>query len=153
MTALAMELAGKVPGFLYHYTKAASLEAILTSGVMRAYNLGKMNDLVEARYAASVMRAHIERGFAVEEDPNASDLLGELRRQLVGVDLSDTFALSFSPDGDELGMWKLYSDRGRGFSFAVPILTALSWLSHHGMLLRCNYDHHVLSDFLYPRAR
>jgi len=147
LSALFRELAGDFPASLYHYTSVASLRSIVTSGVMRAYNLGQMNDWVEARYAASIMRAHIDRSFAVEENPNASELLGALRE--VGVDFSDTFALSFTSDGDELGMWRLYADRTRGFSFAVPLHNALSWLGdgHHGLIMKCSYDHQVLSHF------
>ena len=57
-----------------------------------------MNDLAEARYAASVMRAHIDRSFAVEDNPDASELLEALRGLLVHMDLSNTFARSFGCD-------------------------------------------------------
>ncbi|MFO1154747.1 MAG: hypothetical protein U1E42_13960 [Rhodospirillales bacterium] len=48
-----------LPQSLYHYTSAAGMQAIIESGVIRAHNLGQMNDLAEAIYAASVMRAHV----------------------------------------------------------------------------------------------
>jgi hypothetical protein len=134
---------------IYHYTSAAGMQAIVSSGVMRAYNLGQMNDLAEGRYAASVMRAHIDRGYAVEADANASELLGAMRRQLTSINLSNVFAISLTSDGDEPGMWRLYADRGRGFSFAIPLDKALLWAGHghNGMLLKCTYDHNVLTEF------
>src|SRR5689334_17921165 len=138
-----------MPPSLYHYTSAAGMQAIIRSGVVRAFNLGQMNDFAEGRYAASVMRAHIDRGYAVEPNPDASALLQAMRNQLTGIDLSNTFAFSLTTDGDEMGMWRLYADRGKGFSFAIPTDKAVSWASseHFGFLLKCTYDPKVLDEF------
>ncbi len=143
-------LAGKnLPPSLYHYTSALGIRAIISSGVLRAFNLGQMNDFAEGRYAASVMRAHIDRGYAVEPNPNASALLLAMRQQLTGINLTNVFALSFMRDGDEMGMWRLYADRGKGFSFAIRIAEALSWATsgHLGFLLKVSYDPKVLDEF------
>ena len=125
------------------------MRAIIASSVLRAHNLGQMNDFAEGRYAASVMRAHIDRGYAVEPNPVAMELLGTMRRQLTSVDLSNVFALSFTSDGDELGMWRLYADGGRGFSFAIPTSDALTWAGdgHKGMFVGCVYDPRTLARF------
>jgi hypothetical protein len=139
----------QLPRNLYHYTPAAGMKAIIASGVLRAHNLGQMNDFAEARYAASVMRAHVDRGYAVEPNPHAIELLNAIRQQLSTVDLSNVFALSFTLDGDEPGMWRLYADLSRGFSFAVPFHEAVRWagLDHKGMMLKCSYDPDILTEF------
>jgi hypothetical protein len=138
-----------IPRSVYHYTSSQGMRAIVSSGVLRAHNLGQMNDFAEGRYAASFMRAHIERGYALEQNPAATELLGVMRRQLTGVDLSNVFALSFTADGDEPGMWRLYADGGRGFSFAIPTRDALSWAGdgHKGMFVGCVYDSKTLTRF------
>ena len=142
-------LAGDPPRSLYHYCSGAGMQAIIRSGVLRAFNLGQMNDFAEGRYAASVMRAHIDRGYSIEPNPRALALLQAMRQQLTGINLTNVFALSFTTDGDEVGMWRLYADRGRGFSFATRIEDALSWGSsgHLGFLLKVSYDPPMLDEF------
>lgn len=136
-----------LPGCLYHYTSTEGMLAIISSGVLRAHNLGQMNDVAEGCYAASVMRAHVDRSYAIEPNMHATALLGAIRQQQSAPDLTNVFALSFTTDGDELGMWRLYSDRGRGFSFAIPIREALGWagIDHSGMMLKCCYDPSMLT--------
>ncbi len=140
---------GDLPYRLYHYTTSEGMQAIVASGVLRAYNLGQMNDFAEGRYAASVMRAYVDRGYAVEPNSDAMELLNAIRQQFTTLTLSNVFALSFTPDSDESGMWRLYADRGRGFSFAIPIYEALSWAgdNHKGMMLKCSYDSKMLAAF------
>jgi hypothetical protein len=138
-----------IPRSVYHYTSSQGMRAIVSSGVLRAHNLGQMNDFAEGRYAASVMRAHVDRGYAIARNPAAMKLLGAMRRQLTSVDLSNVFALSFTSDGDEPGMCRLYADGGRGFSFAIPTRDALSWAgeNHKGMFVQCIYDSKTLMEF------
>ena len=142
-------LDGKPPPSLYHYTSSAGMRAIIASGVLRAHNIGQMNDFAEARYAASVMRAQIDRQYALEANLNADCLFAVMRDQMSSLDLSNVFVLSFTSDGDELGMWKLYADRGQGFSFALPILPALEWAAktHQGFFARCSYCVERLEEF------
>lgn len=143
-------LAGNdIPQSVYHYTSSQSMRAIISSGMLRAHNLAQMNDFAEGRYAASFMRAHIDRGSAIQPDQDAMALLGAMRQQLTRVDLANVFALSFTSDGDEPGMWRLYADRGRGFSFAIPTRNALSWGGdgHKGMFASCIYKSGRLTRF------
>jgi hypothetical protein len=138
-----------LPPCLYRYTSSTVLRAIISSGVIRAYNLGQMTDFVEGKYAASVMRAHIDRAFAVEESEDARRLFRAMRRQLTTMDLSPVFALSFSTNGSEPGMWELYADEGRGFSFAIPIDRAFRWVREelNGFAFRCSYSPSELDQF------
>jgi len=138
-----------LPPSLYHYTSGAGINAIASGKVLRAYNLGQVNDFVEGRFAASIMRANIDRSYALEADTAALALFASMRRQLVNVELSQVFVLSFTTNGDEPGMWRLYADRGRGFSFSIRLHTALTWAAeaHDGIILKCNYGEAALQDF------
>ena len=145
-----VDLAGEPwPQGLFHYTTSAGMRAIISSGVLRAHNVEQMNDFTEGRYAASVMRAFIDRQYAIESNADATKLFEAMREQLSTVDLTDVFALSFTTDGDELGMWRLYADRGRGFSFSVSIRKALNWAGqmHQGAIMRCCYNAERLERF------
>lgn len=137
-----------MPPALYHYTSSAGMRSIASSGIIRAYNLGKMSDFVDGRYAATIMRAHIDRAYAVEVDGDALELFAALRAALSAVELGDVFVLSLTVDGDEMGMWRLYADRGKGFSFVMPTKNAHTWgLQHHrGTFLKCIYDYKILAS-------
>ncbi len=124
------------------------MQGILTSGVLRAYNLGQMTDFTEGLYAASIMSAVLDRAFASAKDDNIKQLLAALRRQLTKVDLSNVFALSLTEDGDEPGMWEIYAEGGQGFGFAIPIYKALKWREEHkAMFLKCHYKPEELESF------
>lgn len=130
---------------LYHYTTVAGMRGIIQSGRMRAHNIGNMNDYTEVRFGAAVMRAHIDRGYAVEPNPIVCDLFCALRRQLDVIPLASVFVLSFSPTADEVGMWRLYADRGTGFSLCIPAYKLQQpW---GGYLIECNYSNDDLDAF------
>jgi hypothetical protein len=130
---------------LYHYTTAESMAAILRSGRMRAHNIGTMNDFTEVRLAASVLGAHLDRGYAVEPEQRVCELFRATRRYLATIELSTVFALSFSGNGEEPGMWRLYADRGTGFSFGIPAFKLQQpW---GGYLIKCNYSSIDLDGF------
>jgi len=137
-----------MPPNLYHYTSSAGMRSIVSSGFIRAYSLGKLSDFAEGRYAATIMRAHIDRAYAVESDGDAVGLFSAMRAHLAAVKFDDVFVLSLSVDGDEIGMWRLYADRGKGFSVGMPVKDAFSWGVRHqsGTLLRCVYDYKVLTS-------
>lgn len=137
--------AGERPAAFYHYTSAAGMRAIIETGQMRAFNVQFMNDHAELRYSASVMRAHIDRAYAVEPDPLFSDVLSCIRRTQIPLDLNQLFLLSFSPDGDELGMWGLYAERRSGFAFAFDPHDIAG--VPNSLILPCKYDPSELRDF------
>ena len=132
------------PPYLFHYTTAEGMKGIVDSGSIWAHCIEHLNDYTEARYAASVMRAHIDRAYAVEPRPEACELFDALRRRMGGVTASRLFVASFSANGDELGMWRLYANRGTGFSFCFQTTEAASW---GGYLVKCQYDPHALTLF------
>lgn len=109
------------PRCLYHYTSAAGMRGILESGKLRAHNIDDVNDKAEIRYAVSVMRAHTERSYAQEPYEPVAVLLAQIAKQLDSVDTSHVFIASFSAENDDTSLWRLYSDRERGFSISSQL--------------------------------
>ena len=118
-TAQLAALHPQVAARIYHYTTAENMADIIRSGRMWAHNIGTMSDFIEVRFAASVLGAHLDRSYALEPHPRVGELFRTMRKQLAEIGLWTVFALSFSSNGDELGMWRLYADRGTGFSFGI----------------------------------
>jgi hypothetical protein len=125
------------PPILYHYTTAAGMRGIIKSGSMRATHVEFLNDYTEIRYAASIFRAHLDRGYATEPSEEACRLFRAIRMQIGTMDTQNLFVLSFVGRADELPMWRLYADRGTGFSFAFPFHEAASW---GGFPMKCQYE-------------
>jgi hypothetical protein len=132
------------PRCLYHYTSAAGMLGILESGKLRAHNIDHLNDKAEIRYAVSVMRAHVERARAVEPIEAVAELLAQIAKQLDSIDTSHVFIASFSAENDDRSLWRLYSDREKGFSFCIPTYKIEDW---GGFLMKCQYDPAVLDRF------
>src|SRR5215204_6249223 len=82
------------PPILYHYTTIEAMQSIIRTGIMRAFNVEFMNDHAELRYAASVMRAHIDRAYAIGTDPFFCDVLNRIRRTTIPLDIRQLFLLS-----------------------------------------------------------
>lgn len=114
-------------GSFFHYTTMSGLESILTSGHLRAYNIEHQSDYTELRLAASLLRVQLDYRFAYAPNEDEALLYEAMRKEMGVLRLSDLFSLSFSDDGDEERMWRLYASRGRGFSFSIPIKAFASW--------------------------
>ena len=125
------------PPILYHYTSADAMLSILKTGKLRVGSIEQLNDKAELRYSVSIFRAHLDRFYAIEHSPEGCDLFHHIKRQLDIIDTTGIYVASFSADGDEFGMWRLYGDRGRGFSFAFPLYKVEHWGGFPG---KCHYD-------------
>jgi len=143
ITQLLQAVAPTFPLVLYHYTSERGIRGVVQSGRMRASNIEEMNDHAEVRYATSVMRAHLDRAYAYEPDTAVAKLLNSMRRQTIGFDLRELFVLSFTHISDDEGMWRLYGNRGHGYSFCFHTADAKLW---GGFVLRCQYDAEHLND-------
>jgi hypothetical protein len=110
-----------------------------------------MNDMAEFRFAASVFRGHLDRRFAVERPGAFLEVLAAMRRHMdQGLNLSNVYSVSFSSNGDEESMWRLYADRGAGFSFCIPFSHGLErWTKNYpwGWICKCHYGEQPLAEF------
>ena len=132
------------PPILYHYTSTDAMLSILQSGKLRASCIEQLNDKVELRYAVSIFRAHLERFYATEQTTEGCDLFRHIRQQVDTVDTTGVYVASFSADGGEFGMWRLYGDRGRGFCFGFPLYKVEHWGGFPG---KCHYDTTKADEF------
>ena len=106
---------------IYHYTACEALVSIIGSNVLRASSLDLMNDAPEIRLAASVFRACLDRRAAVSSG-KALGLLSAMQTRMRAVlVIKNVYSVSFSRSLYDIGMWKLYADKGRGFAFSVSI--------------------------------
>jgi hypothetical protein len=135
---------GTLPPVLYHYTSATAVLNILKTGKLWVQNIEHLNDKSEIRYAASIFRANVERAYALEPVDPVVELFQRIRTSLNTLDTSEVFIASFSADGDEIGMWRLYGDRGRGLSFAIPTYMVKEW---GGFPIRCQYQESDADQF------
>lgn len=133
-----------VPGRLGHFTTAEGMRGILRSGRMWAHSVAEMNDATEIRHGVSAMRAHLERARATECDDLVLSMLEAIMRQTMPYSLDDVFVLSFTENAEDESMWRLYADRGRGFSFVFPLHLCAPW---GGIPVKCNYSNEDLADF------
>ena len=143
-------LLSDAPPYLYHYTSVSGMLGILRSGVLRAGSLHRMNDAAEVRFAASVFRACLDRRSARAKSSPPVELLTAMQaRMMEPLSIPNVFSVSFSGEGDQQGMWSLYAERSRGFSFCIPIAHTLRW-SHgypFGWIWKCHYGEATLTDF------
>jgi hypothetical protein len=114
-------------GAFFHYTTAERLEGILRSGHLRAYNIEHQTDYTELRLAASLLRLCLDYRFAFATNDDEAALYDAMRKEMGVLRLENFFLLSFSDDGDQESMWRLYANRGRGFSFSIPIREFAGW--------------------------
>ncbi len=146
----AMGLPDSLPPYgFYHYTSYETLLAMLGSGTMRASCADFLNDYSELRYAASIMRAHVDRWYAMEPDEEVAKLFRAIQDRMRGpMKLEEFFILSFTDNGSDYGMWNLYSKRGTGLSFSFPGGKAYEWAqNNNGVLVRVFYEPDELDVF------
>jgi hypothetical protein len=137
---------GTPPPVLYHYTSESSLIGIIQSGRFWASNLQNQNDVAGVRYAAAVLRAHVERFRAHDYRNNACELFAAMRPHLELTGDSKLYTISLVTDGDCENLWRLYGDRGAGCSLAFPTASILDW-ADDWYLLRVCYSDDELNNF------
>jgi Protein of unknown function (DUF2971). len=96
------------PPVLYHYSKTENLQSILNSNIIRASNIKKLNDNLEYDYGFNLAKKLIQ-----EKDYDLDFkkiLLAELNQYKKNY-YQELYILSFSRDGDNLPLWKIYSDK------------------------------------------
>jgi len=133
-----------LPPILYHYTSLDAIISILRSGKFHVSSIEQFNDKAELRYSVSIFRAYVDRFLAVEPTAEGSELFQHIQKQLDTIETSGIYVASFSANGNEWGMWRLYGDRGRGFSFGFPFYETGHW---GGIPGRCHYDTSRADEF------
>jgi hypothetical protein len=128
---------------IYHYTSADVALAILRSDTFWLTEYSKTNDSSEFTYARDrFLKTYNERTVWIEEIPR---LLATTN--LIELESETTMMIGcFSIEGDDLGQWKEYGDRGRG---CVIGFDALQLKEECGVAIKkIGYDANDLSHFV-----
>jgi hypothetical protein len=112
---------------LYHYTTAAGLHGILSSGVLRASNFSFLNDATEFTYGRDVAKVALRNRLRANQDTATIKQL--IERSLQRVDergaASEVYVTCFSTVGDLLSQWRAYGNAsGR---YCIQFNTAAMW--------------------------
>ena len=99
-----------VSGSVFHYTSAAGLLGMVSSGAIRASEASSLNDLAEVRQGWEAIRRVLAE---MPENETRDLLLSHAERPLAG--RHEVFVLSASTAGDDANQWRLYADGGRGY--------------------------------------
>lgn len=114
------------PPRLYHYTNAAGLAGILTSGTLWLSDIFTLNDPSELVYS---MKVALELAKAQPQSPEMK-LLTEQLGHFMSLDaakfVASYFVCSLSVNGDDLYQWNMYADKAVGYAleFDTTLLEA-----------------------------
>ena len=108
---------GDAPELLYHYTDAAGLIGILSSGSLWATNLRFMNDSRELDHARQLMIDVLHNARSRATAPGQHSVIDAIETNLSTlIGYPDFYSVSFSSDGDLLSQWRGYGATGGGYA-------------------------------------
>jgi hypothetical protein len=113
-----------VSGPVFHYTSAAGLIGMVSSGTFWASEASSLNDLAEVRQGWEAIR----RVLASMPDDETRDLLLAHAEHPMG-GRHEVFVLSASTAPDDANQWRLYADAGRGYVMELDGEVPLAALS------------------------
>lgn len=117
-----------VPPTLYHYTDAAGLLGILTSGTIWLTDHRFLNDKSELEHTRSTVRELIDIKETASSDPLLQRLYNEIRVYGRIETPHDIHLFSLSEEHDDLSQWRGYARDGLGFTigFCGPSLRKIA---------------------------
>lgn len=142
----------ETPKILYHYTSVNTLLTIFEKVknkkiILRGTHVKYLNDYSEFSYGTQVLNELIKDyedqnpGIEIKSEKiNENDWMNYSNPDLFA--MSDTFITSFSSNQDNLPMWNLYGDSGKGVSigFNVDQLTTLKNFKNNSYKwVKCKY--------------
>ena len=106
------------PPIIYHYTNDVGLKGILESGQFHLTDIFKLNDPSELLHSFDIALEILDA-----EADNSPLEIGNIAKTLAllklqgGIQKSvNSFILSFSSCGNDLGQWRAYADNGHGYA-------------------------------------
>lgn len=98
------------PDVIYHYTTAAGLHGIVTSGILRRTNYSFLNDSQEVRFGLDLATRILDSVARSSSGP-AADIFAGAKEILAGATtLADYYLACFCEDGDLLSQWRGYGN-------------------------------------------
>jgi hypothetical protein len=154
------------PKILYHYTSVNTLLTILEKVenkkiILRGTHVKYLNDYSEFSYGTQVLNELIKDyedqnpGIEIKSDKiTENDWMNYSNPDLFG--LSKTFFTSFSSNQDNLPMWNLYGDSGKGVSigFDIDQLNTLKNIKNNSFKwAKCKYGKKEFKKRLYENKK
>ena len=99
---------------LWHYTGTQGLEGIVSNRTIRLSHAGFLNDPSELQYANSICDEMLAK--LADQDDIAQEFVRGYQTYTKDNDFRVPFVASFCSERDNLDLWRLYGDDGRGFS-------------------------------------
>jgi hypothetical protein len=149
---ISAEFAVELPSSLvYHYTDAAGLHGILTSGAVRATHFTHLNDRRELLEGEDLVRevAKEMQQKLPSEGQNAllEDFLTGYDDMVLSRIAKDVYVTSFSEVGDDLAQWRAYGGRGAGYAIGLQFNLATADVNEAALnrglgqtMLKVRYD-------------
>jgi hypothetical protein len=110
---LVARAATQIPPTLYHYTDAAGLMGIVTSGTAWATHSAYLNDASEFKYAVGMMKDVVTKATA-DADPDSWK--GRFREVIAQDNNSSLYSKDWAQDADEQQFVACFSEGGDGLS-------------------------------------
>lgn len=107
------------PGLIYHFTSARAAQAILKSGTLRLTDLYRQNDPSEMRHCVDAGLDKMVAMVANTTILQGNTKIAQMARRDIKLHLEKTahkFIACFSKTKDEIGQWREYADRCRGYA-------------------------------------
>ena len=125
--------------FLAHYTSFEVLRCLVDSKKMWATDIMYLNDELEYRYAANLIREEVQ-----DDCPSIKHRVNEILRHLVNetniAGDRSVYVISFSKEQDLLSQWRAYSPSEGGLSIAFSKLNLEIVACMAGLrLVKCVY--------------
>ena len=155
----------ELPPLLYHYTTQSSLLGIMKDKSIRATNIFFLNDSLEFKYAADIVKEVISPAFeslplrnryaltglfggeTPPDDPGKEpeyrkrDFLEGIYRVIDDFEWDEIYVSSFTEEGDQLSQWRGYCPGGNGFSIGLRTSELVNQMKQQDFILaKCIYE-------------
>jgi len=136
------------PKTLSHYTDVDGLKGILETGSLWATNVGFLNDSSEFRYGVELCQEISTRLISKAKNDIVKSALEATQRQIESVPTLEDYVCCFCEDGDLIGQWRGYTNRGKGYSISFDFNRLSRNLAQTALLNKIIYDRKVQLNIL-----
>jgi len=133
--------AANPPSKIYHYSTLAGAFGIISSKSLWLTKIKYLNDTSELLFAIGLFKNCITQFIRTQNDAKKADFLNEASHQLDSFENTNICVASFCEDGNLLGQWRSYSDRGEGVAIGFSTqLIQQCYTKNSINLWKCIYD-------------
>ncbi len=129
---------------IYHFTSINALPNIFRDGniFLWATNMLYLNDISEGKEGIEVVRQIVNE---ILDIPSRSKTIKDLIKYYISADYNlfqDFYVISFCKSVDDLPMWRMYANDGRGCAIELDeeIIEKEFNMKEYAFFIHCNYD-------------